>query len=160
MPYTVEILRKAKKDIRKLDSVSQVRVNRAINLLGQTLPDRPTNWSPMGPNTKPFQDYGANGKLTVGKYRVLTIINDDNDHVDIPRVFKRGDSEYGFSEGIDEEADQVTVEDCGKDHGDSDDTYEYERHWSQTKTKKKDEDEPPVEEDTRKVMRRIIKGTK
>lgn len=98
MVYRVSLSNKARKDLRKIHAKDQKRIKAAIQELGASLPDRPPNWSVLRQGTPPNVRYDADGKLTVGKYRILTIILDQDNTVVIPRIFVRGDSEYGFTE--------------------------------------------------------------
>lgn len=107
MAYTLIVTKRAKKDIRKINPQDSKRVEKAIDDMAKLLPTRPSNWTTMGPNTPPAVEYGANGKITVGKYRVLTTVDDAAHRLTIPRVFKRGDAAYGFSEAEEAEGDTV-----------------------------------------------------
>lgn len=141
MAYSAVITKRAGKDLRRMATQDANRVRTAVKAMAAGLPDRPTNWTAMGPNTTPAVEWGADGKIPVGKFRVLTIIDDSAQSVTIPRVFKRGDSGYGFSEDLDE--------DCGLSHEDEE----------PEEGEDEEEKRPEVQEDSRNVLRRILKGT-
>lgn len=98
MAYAVSLSNKAKKDLRKIHPRDQKRIKAAIRELSASLPGRPPSYSILRRGTPPNVKWDADGKLTVGKYRILTIILDEDDTVIIPRIFTRGDSDYGFTE--------------------------------------------------------------
>lgn len=144
MGYDLSISNKAKKDIRKIDAKMQKRIKATVQEIASMLPTRHPNWGPLEPASYPAQRFNADGRVKVGKYRILTTILDRDNTVVIPRVFIRGDPQYGFSESEAPSDDKVEADAQSAEDEESDAEGETPN--------------PVSEQDTRSVIRSILLG--